>query len=295
MLNRIVLFFTLFIGFSCFSQELNATVTVNSDKIQQTNKQIFNTLQNAIRDFLNNNRFTNLNTKRNELIDCNLLLIINTYDPNQNSFSGTLQVQSSRPVFQSSYGTTVLNFNDRNINFQYIEFEPLTYSENAISSNLVGILSFYANMIIGLDSDTFGLMEGTANYQKASNVVAMMQQGSDKGWVMGEANNRFALVNDVLSNSFEPYRQALYEYHIKGLDLMSQSPDKAKAGIASAISTLSNIHRVRSNALPTRIFFDAKATEIQNIFSGGPAYDPSQLIETLTKINPTNAGKWNRM
>lgn len=295
MLNKIILFITLFIGFTGVSQELNATVTVNSQNIQQTNKQVFSTLQNAMRDFLNNNKFTNLNTKRNEMIDCNFLLIVQSYDANQNTFSGTLQVQSSRPVFQSSYSTTVFNFNDKNINFKYIEFEPLVFSENAISSNLVGILSFYANMIIGVDSDSFGLMEGTANYQKALNVVSMMQQGNDKGWISGEPNNRSALVNDILSNSFESYRQALYEYHIKGLDLMSQNPEQAKAGMANAISVLSNIHRTRPNALTTRVFFDAKTDEIINVFGAGPTYDTTQLIETLTRISPMNGSKWNRM
>ncbi len=295
MLNKFVLFFVLLSSFSGFSQELNANVIVNSERIQQSNKQVFTTLQNSIRDFLNNTKFTNLNVKRSELIDCNIMLVVNDYDPNANSFSGTLQIQSTRPIYNSSYGTSLLNFSDKNINFNYIVFEPLVYSENSIGSNLVGILSFYANIIIGLDADSFALYGGTPNYQKATNVVSMMQQTGDKGWVMGDQNNRYALANDLLSNMYSPYREALYEYHIKGLDVMSTDANQGKTGVANAINLLANVHKARPNALPTRIFFDAKADEIVKVFGAGPTYDTSKLIETLTRINSINGTKWNRM
>lgn len=295
MRNKILLFFVFLISCSGFAQELNANVMVNAERIQQTNKQVFNTLQNSMRDFLNNTKFTNFNIKRNELIDCNVMLVVTDYDPNSNAISGTLQIQSSRPIFNSSYGTSLFNFSDKNINFNYIEFEPLVYSESAMGSNLVGLLSFYANLIIGIDADSFSLYGGTANYQKALNVVNMMQQTGDKGWVMGDQNNRYALSNDILSNNYSPYREALYNYHIKGLDLMSATADQGKAGVADALNKLATIHSVRPNALPTRIFFDAKADEIVKVFGAGPTYDTTKLIETLTRINSINGSKWNRM
>lgn len=295
MLNKIVVVLVFLMSYSGFSQELNANVMINSERIQQSNKQVFTTLQNAVRDFLNNTKFTNLNVKRSELIDCNVMFVISEYDPNANTFSGTLQIQSTRPVFNSSYGTSLFNFSDKNIAFNYIEFEPLVYSESSIGSNLVGILSFYAHLMIGLDADSFSLSGGTANYQKAANVVSMMQQNGDKGWVMGDQNNRYALSNDVLSNMYAPYREALYEYHINGLDLMSANPNQAKAGVANALDLLAKIHNTRPNALPTRIFFDAKADEITKVFGAGPTYDTTKLIETLTRINSINGTKWNRM
>lgn len=295
MLNKFVLFFVCFIGISSVAQELNANVVVNSDHIQQSNKQVFTTLQNSIRDFLNNTKFTTLNVNRQELIDCNILLIVTHYDPNSNAFSGSLQIQASRPVYNASYSTSLFNFNDRNVTFNYIEFEPLTYSENNITSKLVGLLGFYANFIIGLDADTFSLYGGTPYYQKATNIVTMMQQTDDKGWTMGDQNNRYALVNDVLANMYVPYREAMYEYHIKGLDVMSTNPSQAKNSVANAINMLSNIHRSRPNALLTRIFFDAKADEIVGIFAAGPSYDKTNLVQTLTRISPTNGVKWNRM
>jgi len=282
-------------GITGIAQELNATVTVNSERIQQTNKQIFTTLQNSMRDFLNNNKFTSINVRRSEQIDCTVLLVVEEYDPNTNAFKGVLQVQSSRPVFNSGYSSPVFAYRDNHISFNYIEFEPLTYSENSIGSNLTGLLSFYAHLMIGLDADTFSLNGGTGNYQKASQVVSMMQGTGDKGWTMGEANNRYALANDLLSTMYSSYRQALYDYHIKGLDLMTSDPDQAKKGMADAINTLANVHKTRPNALATRIFFDAKSDEVVQVFSAGPNYDNAQLIETLTRINPLNGSKWNRM
>lgn len=295
MLNRIVFFIIFLVSFQLTAQELNATVTVNSQKIQQSNKQVFTNLQNGIRDFLNNNKFSNLVVSKNELIDCNVLLIVDKYDPNNNSVIGSLQIQSSRPIFGSSYNTTIFNFNDRNITFSYIDMEPLNYSESNISSNLVGILSFYAHLLIGLDQDSFALYGGTSNLQKASNVVSLMQAGGDKGWVMGDASNRYALISDILSNNFVNYRDALYNYHIKGLDAMEADQLKGKQEIANAINLLANINRTRPNALPMRIFFDAKADEIVKVFEAGPNYDVQELIETLTKISPMNGAKWNRM
>lgn len=296
MLNKLALFFIILLSFNGTAQELNATVTINSQRIQQSNKQVFTSLQKSVRDFLNTTKFGNVNVGRNEQIDCNLLFIIEEYDANSNGFKGSLQIQSSRPVFGADYNTTVLNFNDKNITFNYIEFEPLIYSENNISSNLIGILSFYANLMIGLDADTFSVTGGTAYLQKANNIVSMMQTGGDKGWIMGDATNRYALISELLSNNFVSYREAIYEYHIKGLDLMSSNSEEAKKGVANSISILSNIHRSRPNAFVTRIFFDSKVDEIVKIFAAGPNYDKkADLIETLTRINSVNGAKWNRM
>lgn len=296
MLNKLALFFIILLSFNGTAQELNATVTINSQRIQQSNKQVFTSLQKSVRDFLNTTKFGNVNVGRNEQIDCNLLFIIEEYDPNSNAFKASLQIQTSRPIFQADYNTSVLNFNDKNISFNYVEFEPLIYSESNISSNLVGILSYYANLMIGLDADTFSLMGGTTNLQRANNVVSMMQASGDKGWIMGDASNRYALISDILLSNFDSYRSALYEYHIKGLDVMSSNPEEGKKGIANSISILSNIHRSRPNAFVTRIFFDAKADEIVKIFGAGPNYEKkNDLIETLTRINSANGAKWNRM
>lgn len=297
MWNKYYALFVFFFGISAVAQELNATVSVNSEQIQQTNKQVFTTLQNSIKDFLNNTKFTNINVRRNEQINCSVLLVVEEYDPNTNSLKGVFQVQSSRPTYNSAYSSPVFAFRDNNVNFNYIEFEALTYSENNISSNLVALLSFYAHMMIGFDADTFTKNGGTDSYQKASLVVSMMQGTgtADKGWTMGETNNRYALSNDLLSGAYDSFRQALYDYHINGIDWMVDDPEKAKQGIADAIFTLESLNRTRSNAFLTRLFFDAKSDEVVQVFSAGPRYDNTKLIESLTRISPLNGSKWNRM
>jgi|SRR5690554_544387 len=297
MWTRYCVLFVFFFGISAAAQELNANVTVNSERIQQTNKQVFTTLQNSIRDFLNNTKFTNINARRNEQINCSVLLVVEEYDPNSNTMKGVFQVQSSRPIYNSGYSSPVFAFRDNHVSFNYIEFEALTYSENNISSNLVALLSFYAHVMIGFDADTFSKNGGTDSYQKASLVVSMMQgSGSaDQGWIMGEPNNRYALSNDLLSGVYDTFRQALYDYHINGIDWMADDPEKAKQGVANAIFALENLHRTRSNAFLTRLFFDAKSDEVVQIFSAGPRYDNTKLIESLTRISPLNGSKWNRM
>lgn len=292
------LLFVLFLLMGCVTvkaQELNCTVSINSDKVQQSNKQIFTTLKTAVADFMNNTRWSNRNYNRNERIDCNVIIIINTADAN--SFSGSIQVQSSRPVYQSTYNSPVFNFKDERFNFQYTEFEPLTYNENGYSSELVGVLSFYANLVVGLDADTFAITGGTANLQKAQNIVSMAQQGGGSGWKQSDGNNsRYFVISDVLNGSYSGYRQALYTYHREGLDEMANDPVKAKNGVKAGLDALNQVHRVRPNALVTRMFFDAKSDEIVSIFSAGPEFTAKQqVIDMLNQIFPLGGAQWNRM
>ena len=289
----LVIVFVLF-GFFVQAQELNTTVEINSDAVAQSNKQVFKTLKTAVKEFMDNTQWSTKNVNRSEKIDCNILIIIKTLDVN--NFSGSIQVQSSRPVYNSNYSSPVFNFRDEDFDFQYIEFEALTYSENNISSNLVAVLSFYANIIIGIDADSFSLNGGTPNLQKAQNIVNMAQQMNAKGWKQeGNKNNRFAVANEILSGANASYREAIYQYHIHGMDLMADNPLEGKKGVKTALDILSNVHRNRPNALPTRMFFDAKADEIVSIFSAGPEFNKQSVVEVLTKISPLNGGKWNRM
>lgn len=291
--------FLIILFFLCsgtlFAQELHCTVSINTDKIQQSNKQIFATLKNAVADFMNNTKWSSKSYGRSERIDCNVIIIINSADAN--NFSGSIQVQSSRPVYLSTYNSPVFNFKDERFNFQYTEFEPLNYNENGYSSELVGVLSFYANIIVGLDGDTFALNGGTTNLQKAQNIVSMAQQGGGSGWKQSDGNNsRYFVISDILNGSYSGYRQALYQYHRNGLDLMAEDPSAAKAGVKSGLDALMQVHKVRPNALVTRMFFDAKSDEIVSVFSAGPDYAAKQqVIDMLNQIFPLGGALWNRM
>lgn len=281
----------VFFNLTAHAQELNCTVKVNFDRITDVNPQIFKTLEKSLSDFVNNTRFTTRNMSRNERIECSMIFNISAFS--DNNFTSALQVLSSRPVYNSGYTSPILNFNDKDVNFRYIEGENLIYNPSTFDSNLVSVVAFYANIIIGLDADTFKQDGGTVYYQAAQGIASVAQSGG-KGWSPQDGNqSRYFLVNDVLSNTFTPFRNALYEYHITALDTMADDQKAAKEKVMAAIKTLAELYKVRPNAFLTRIFFDAKSDEIAGMFSGGPVVQVTDLVTTLNRISPMNGAKWN--
>ncbi|RZJ64477.1 MAG: DUF4835 family protein [Flavobacterium sp.] len=282
------------ISFTANAQELNCTVKVNFDRITDANPQIFKTLEKSLSDFVNNTRWTTRNFARNEKIDCAMFINISAYD--SNTFSATLQVQSSRAIFNSTYSSPMLNYLDKDMNFRYTEFENLFYDPNSFNSNLVAVVSFYANIIIGMDSDSFEKDSGTPYYEVAQRMVSLAQQSGYKGWSQQDGNqNRFFLGNDILSNNFRGFRESLYDYHLLGLDRMADNQKEAKEKVIAAIKTVAKVHSSRPNAFLTRVFFDAKSDELVQIFSGGPMVTTTELTETLNRISPMNSTKWSNI
>lgn len=283
----------IFSGVS-YAQELNCNVVINHDKLAQSNTQIFKALESSVRDFMNNTKFTSYEFATNEKIDCQLIFNIVGYE--NNSFTTTLTVGSSRPIYNSNYNSPVFSYSEEGVVFRYIEFEPIVYSENAYTSELAALLSFYANLFIGLDGDTFAANGGTENLNKARAIMQFAQANGGSGWQQGSStNNRYYLITDILSTQFSSYRQALYQYHINGIDLLASEPERAKKNMNNAFKLLNNNHNTRPNNLTNRLFFNAKADEIINIYSGGPEFDKKELVELLNKINPGNSMKWYRL
>lgn len=294
MRKFLIILSVLITTFQLNAQELDCTITINSDKIPGSNKQVFETLENALDEFVNQKRWTNLNYKQQERINCNLTLTLLERDGN--SFKGNIQVQSSRPVYGALYLTSVFNFKDSNFTFQYTEYEPLQFNASSFESNLVSIVSFYVYTILGMDADTFALNGGTPFFTQAQDIVIQAQQSGFKGWNQNDGTNtRFTLVDNLLSPTYASFRTAMYKYHLTGLDYFSKDKKNAKASIASAISELKIIYNNRPNAFLLRVFMDSKADEIVNIFSDGPYFDKSSLKEDLLKMSPLNASKWNKM
>lgn len=289
----LVVFF--FSTVNLISQELNATVSVNFQQVTNGNPQLFKNLETQVKEFLNATKWTTKEYLPTEKIECNFFINVTSYA--SNNFEATLQIQSSRPVFNSTLMSPIVNINDKNFTFRFIEFENLIYDQNTFNSNLVSVLAFYANLIIGLDQDSFSELGGTEHLQIASTIVNVAQTSGYKGWSQSEGNNnnRNFLISDLLSSTFNPFRQALYQYHRLGLDVMADDVKKGKEGVITAIKTLSEIQRSRPNALLTRTFFDAKADEIVAIFSGGPRVETVELVETLNRISPLNSQKWSRI
>lgn len=290
-----VLVVFLFSLVNVFSQELNATVSVNFQQVANGNPQLFKNLETQVKEFLNTTKWTTKEYTDVEKIECNFFINVNSYG--SNNFEATLQVQSSRPVFNSTLSSPIININDKNFSFRFIEFENLIYDPNTFNSNLVSVLAFYTNLIIGLDQDSFSELGGTEYLQVASNIVNVAQSSGFKGWNQSEGNNnnRNFLISDILSTTFIPFRQSLYQYHRLGLDVMSQDVKKGKEAVVASIAILAEVQKTRPNALLTRTFFDAKTDEIVSIFSGGPRIDVVSLVETLNRISPLNSQQWSKI
>jgi len=290
MRNYLLIFGFIFCN-SIFSQELKCVVKVNAERITITNQQIFKTLETSITEFMNNTKWTNIQVKPQERIECSLFLNISSYDSDQ--FSGTLQIQASRPVFNSTMSTPIFSYNDNDLSFKYAEFENLFFNPNSFDSNLISIMGFYAYIILAMDADSFSPLGGTSFLTMAQTVVNSAQQGNFKGWRQSDGNqSRFTFLSDILTPTFNPIRLGMYEYHVNGLDKMAENVKIGKENVAKAINELSKIHSVRPNAFVTRVFFDTKSDEIASIFTGGPTVQISSLLDNLNRVSPTNAGKW---
>lgn len=295
-MNRLykLAFFIMMFSLSGTAQELNCIVKVNYDPITDANPQVFKTLEKSLTEFVNNTKWTNKEFARNERIDCSMVINITSYNSTQ--FGATIQVQSSRPVYNSTYTSPVLNVNDKDFSFRYTEYENLYFNPNSFDSNLVSVVAFYANIIIGLDGDTYQKEGGSTALQTALSIANMAQQSGYKGWTQMDGNqNRYFLINDMLSGTFKSFREGLYEYHFLGLDTMSENQKEGKEKLVSAIKTISKVHSARPNAFLTRVFFDAKSDEVVSVFSGGPRINSTELVDILNRISPINATKWNNI
>lgn len=294
LMNRIVGFICfLFIALHVDAQEIRATISINSDKVPGSNKQVFETMEQSLIEFVNQKQWTNKKFKQQEQIDCSFLLTI-LEQPSNNQFKGTLQIQSSRPIYGSTYSTPIFNYKDNEIAFSYIEFQNFQYNPNGFDSNLVSVFAYYVYMILGLDADTFSSQGGSEHYSAAENAVNQAQQSGFVGWgSTSSAPNRFNLVSDILSGTYDVYRNVMYTYHIQGLDIMTMDKAKAKRNLEKSIRSLKAIYDRRPNALLLRVFMDAKSDEIVSVFSDGPRLETNQLTDDLARISPINLSKWN--
>ena len=289
------LIFVLSFVFTIQSQELNALVTINTDKVQSSNKQVFETLQKSLTEFINDKQWTNKNFKQQERINCAFTIVVN--EQSGNNFRASIQVQATRPVYNSSYATPVLNINDTNFNFRYNEFDPLIFNPNTYDSNLVSLIAFYAYAIIGLDADTFALKGGTNYLKSAENVMLQAQSNGELGWQnqVGK-QNRFAFIDNLLSSKFSTLRTIYYEYHRKGFDNFSENKELAKQTIEKNIIALDKLYNVAIGNYMIRVFLDAKGDEISNVFSDGkPTKNTQKMLSVLNKIAPTYKDKWKKI
>ncbi len=293
---KILLNLSLFLFvFNVFSQELNCKVVVSAEKIASANPQIFKTLETSINDFMNQTKWTNKIFNKNEKIECSLLLTL--IEQEGGNYKGSIQVQSSRPGFNSVYTTPILNYKDEDLTFSYQEFEPLQFDVNSYESELVSTLSYFAYMVIALDADTFAPNGGDEYFNSCQKIVDQVENPIQKNAWKSNTNklNRYHLLNKLMSPTFKNFRQTLYNYHLTGIDKMADDKNLSKENIKSAIIALNSISSMTMGSQLVRFFMDAKSDEIVNIFSADPSIEVDDLIDVLNRISPTSAQKWEKI
>ena len=281
------------------AQELNCNVQISAQKIQGSNRQVFETMQRDIYEFMNNTIWTNNVFSYAERIDCNILINLNE-QLSADEFRGTIQVQMRRPVFNTTYNSTMLNFIDNNFQFRYVEFQPLEFDPNSYRSSLVSVLAYYAYVILGVDYDSFSLLGGTEFYQTAEKIVTNAQNASEPGWKPydGSRNrNRYWLVKNLLDKEYEGVRRFIYDYDINGLDRMESRISEARVSIVESLRLVQDVYRAKPDPYMylVQIVMESKADELVNIFSEAFPEEKSRVMQILIEIDPGNKSKYEKI
>jgi len=278
-----------------FSQELNCRVQVAHQQIQGTNIKAFETMQQAIFEFMNNTKWTDYVITMDERIECNILINL-TEQISTDEYKATIQVQANRPIYGTTYNSVLLNYLDGDFQFRYVEFQPLDFSLNTHTSNLTSVLAFYAYIIIGLDFDTFSEEGGTEFFQKAETIVTNAQNAREKGWKAFESNkNRYWITENLLEPKYAGIRTCLYQHHRLGLDVMAENPEDGRAVIAESLKELQKVHRAKPGSFLMQLYFNAKADEYVNIFSESFNDEKVRVYNILKEIDPANMTKYQKI
>ena len=274
------------------AQELNSKVQILAPNISNINKKNLEVLQNTIREFLNNNKWTNHTYLAQERIECNLVITITGWD-GSSAYSAEAQIQSSRPVFGSSYYSTILNINDKDFDFNYSDGQSLDFSDQNYISNLSSLLGYYAFTIIGLDKDSFSKLGGTTYYAKAQNILNIAQNGGNKGWKAFDGlRNRYWLNENLLNNSFKDLRVFIYDYHLNGLDLLQENQASGTKKIIAMLPALQQMDKQKLGSIFPNAYFSSKAEEITNVLSLADPLDKIKAYNLLSEIDPANMNKY---
>ena len=284
---------------SAGAQELNCTVTINSDQIEGSNKQVYETLKQGIEEYMNQNRWTNMTFAETEKIECSMLIVVKQVLGN--SYSCEMTLQSRRPVYGTTYTTPLLNFKDNAFNFTYQEFDRIEWQQNQFTTNLTAMLAYYCYLIIGHDMDSYQRLGGTPCFRMCEEIVnacqsASMEGSEQKGWLAFDSNrNRYAMINNLQDEAFKKYRNFYYEYHRLGLDEMSGNVTNGRARIAEGLPVLKEAYRARPATYVINTFLDAKADELVDIFRKGTDKEKKEVYDLLIDIDPTRQNTYDRI
>jgi len=298
-MRNIVLGILMIVCSCAVAQEINCTVTINSDQIEGSNKQVFTTLKTAIEEYMNQNRWTNMTFAEQEKIECSMMIVVKKVE--NNLYTCEMTLQSRRPVYGTMYTTPLLNFKDNYFNFTYQEFDRIEYQQNQFTTNLTAMIAYYCYLIIGHDLDSYQRMGGTTCYQICEEIVntcqsASMESSEQRGWLAFESNrNRYALINNLLDEAFHKYRNYYYEYHRLGLDEMANNVTNGRARIAEGMPVLRDAYRARPATYVVNTFLDAKAEELVDIFRRGTDKEKKDVYDILMSIDPTRQNTYDKI
>ena len=279
------------------SQELEAKVTINHAQIQGTDVSVFDNLQETVEQFINDRQWTALQFQKNERIVCNFNITVTKYDQSNNLFTCTALIQANRPVYNSSYTTTLYNNRDANFDFQFAQFDQLNFNEEQLDNQLTALLAYYAYLIIGLDLDSFSPMGGEEILQQCLNLVNNAQNLDFNGWkAFDNDRNRFAIINDYMEGAMQPFRQLQYDYYRNGLDEMANNAERGRTNITTALENLKKAHEDRPLSMLPQIWTDYKKEELANIYKGkGTQKEKETVYDLLFGINASQNNTWEQI
>lgn len=296
-MKQSLLFLLLLSAFSqgIRSQELDCQISVATRQVEGTDRQIFNTLQTALYEFVNNRRWSSYTFTIEERIECTLMINI-TERVSSDEFKATVNVVLRRPIYKASYNSVLLNHIDNDFQFKYVELQPLDFQDNSFVSELTSVIGYYAYIFMGLDFDSFAPNGGTPFYEKAQNIVNLGQSSSYSGWKAFEGTkNRYWLVENLTNSAYSKLREFLYQYHRQGLDAMSENVEGGRAAISESLKLLQQANRDKPGSFLFQLIMDAKRDEIINIFSGAPDNEKVIAVNILTEMDPANTSKYQKI
>lgn len=277
------------------AQELNCSVTINAQQVEGSERRVFEVMEKAVFEFMNSRRWTKDIFKPEERIECSILINV-TERVSSTRFKGNMMVQSRRPIYNTSYNSTLLNRVDKQVEFEFVEFDPLDFSKTTHLSNLTSMLAFYAYYIIGLDYDSYSLYGGTQHFVQCQTIVNNAQSAQERGWKsFGDLDNRYWMIENTLNNVFKPIRKCYFEYHRMGFDKMQADVPKARKTVSTSLQQLSNVFDQKPGSFQLRMFFNAKSDEIVNLFKESFPEEKTTVVNLLNRINPANTSKYSKI
>ncbi|NVO18300.1 MAG: DUF4835 family protein [Bacteroidetes bacterium] len=295
MLRRLLPYIILLLPAFVSGQEFNCQVQVNAPQVEGSERKVFQTLQQAIYEFINNKKWTNYIYRPEERIECSMMINI-TERISSDQFKSKISLVLKRPVYKTSYSTTLFNYIDKDFDFKYVEFEPLNFNEDTYTSNLTSVIAYYVYVLLGLDADSFSKMGGTLYFEKARTIVNAAQNAPEKGWKAFESlKNRYWLVENLLNSAYSPLREGVYEYHRLGLDMMTDNIEMGRSAINDCLENFQRANREKPGLFVLQLMMDAKRDELVNVYSDASPMDKTKAINILKELDPANSSRYSQI